>query len=188
MGRFIAIAACIIGNVIVSLMVVSLESTSSLTTGEERVFQYIITNGVKEDAKKDSAEFLITIFKLYLANRKIKKMFRKGTSDGNLMLNKFTLLSRMKREMLKFKRAHQKFLTYNKSEVDNLIEIKDESSEKIQKFYKDFDKCKNIERKFRRIVNDQKEIKQRLEELVSTQRYLANFLLQVHKTYKEKEL
>ena len=98
-GRLICAVGCIIGTMISSLMVVSLQNFSALTVAETRVFHKVEEDHQENTAKKKSAALLYQAFKLYTLNKQIKKKkeaneVNQGSLDLDAMqIKKYALLS-----------------------------------------------------------------------------------------------
>lgn len=188
MGRFVTLGACILGTLLVSLMVVSLTNTTELTTGENRVYDELVKIQVKNFTKKEASKLLLVLFQTFLLNKKLNKDKMEEDEINELMMQKFGLLSKLKNQLKIFKSFFKKFESYSSSAEDSVIKMNERAIKKIDSTYSTFNKVPRIERKCRRIVNDQKEILGRVEEFTIFQECIANFLMKVNSEYREMEI
>jgi uncharacterized iron-regulated protein len=168
-------------------MVVSLTNTTDLSSGETRVYNEMTKINVKRETQKEAARLLISIFKTHSMGKKVKKIKKKHILN-EMMMSKFGMLSRMKKDLTKFKKAFKKLESYNSSEEDSLIKMNEKGTKMIEKIHNLFDKTKSIERKCRRLNFDQLEIIERVDELLVFQTCIANFLLKFNAKFKEVEI
>lgn len=188
LGRLVTLFACIIGTLLISFMVVSLTNTTELTTGEARVYDEMVKFDVKSCTKKESAKLLLVIFQTFLINKKLKNKKLDEDSQNELMMIKFGHLSKIKKQLKIFKTNFKKFESFSSSSEDSVIKMNERSLKKISYIYSCFEKTPRIIRKCRRIINDQREISDRVEEFSLFQECIANFLIKLNTEYKELEI
>lgn len=186
MGRFITLIASVIGNLLVSLMTVSLTNTTELTAGETRVFNEMERFEVKRRTQKASSGLLMTILRCHILNKKLEGL----NEDAKMavMMKKFGLLSKMKTLLKNFKKIYKKYESYASSHEDAVIKLNNNCMERKHKVYTHFGRTNRVTRHCRRIVNDQKEINDRLDELLSFQACMAKFLVTFNRDYVEEQI
>jgi hypothetical protein len=150
LGRLITLVGCVLGTLLVSLMVVSLTNTSELSIGELRVYNEMIKIDVKAATQKTASNFILAILQAHVLNKKMEKSNQKESSG--LIMQKFGLLSRMKRHVKGFKKAFKKYDSYSSSAEDSIVKLNANGLEKLEEVYRNFGKAKKIERKCKRII------------------------------------
>lgn len=188
LGRFVTLGACILGTLLISLMVVSLTNTTELTTGEARVYDEIVKYQVKKFTRAEASKLLFVLFSTFMLNKKLKDDKIEEDEINELMMKKFGFLSKLKNQLKIFKSVFKKFESYSSSAEDSVIKMNERAAKKIEYTYSCFQKVGGIERKCRRICNDQKEIKSRVEEFTIFQECITNFLIKVNSEYRETEI
>lgn len=68
-GRLLSFIACIFGTVLVSLMVVSLTNTTELSQGQQKVYNELLKEVSKKEAKKKGGLFIILLMKVNKMNK-----------------------------------------------------------------------------------------------------------------------
>ena len=185
LGRFITFIGCILGTLLVSLMVVSLTNTSELSIGELRVYNEMIKLDVKANTQKTASHFILAILQAHVLNKKMERSNEKEAS--NLIMQKFGLLSRMKRHVKDFKKQYKKYDSYSSSAEDSIVKLNANGLEKLEEVYRNFGKAKKIERKCKRIIVMQKKIVDMTDNMVIFQNCINNFIVNFNSTYQEEE-
>lgn len=72
-GRLITFFGCLLGALLVSLMVVSLQNTTKLSIGEQRVYNDLIKGEVRSKTQYEASQYILYIMRIHLLNIKIKK-------------------------------------------------------------------------------------------------------------------
>lgn len=83
-----------------------------------------------------------------------------------LMMKKFGLLSKMKIILKNFKKIYKKYESYASSHEDAVIKLHHHCAGRKHKVYTHFERSHKVWRHCNRIVNDQREINERLTELL----------------------
>lgn len=185
MGRLIALVGCVLGTLLVSLMVVSLTNTSELTTGETRVYNETIQLGVKSKTQAKASALLLTIFQIFMINQKFQDLDEAGKRE--MMLKKFSLLSRLKRNIRDFKVDFKRFESYSSSAEDTLVKLNEKGLNKLKLVYKNFSKVKKISRRCQKIVQTQTDITDSLDQIITFQNCMTEFLVKFNLDYQEEE-
>lgn len=185
LGRSITLVGCVLGTLLVSLMVVSLTNTSELSTGETRVYNETIQMVVKSNTQKNATNLLLTIFQTFLVNEKMKEA--KESQQNTILMKKFGLLSRLKRHVREFKVSYKQFESYSSSAEDTLVKLNQNGLKKLKLVYKNFSKTKKIKRRCQRILTDQVKIVESLDQIITFQNCISNFLVNFNLDYQEEE-
>lgn len=166
-------------------MVVSLTNTSELTTGETRVYNDTIQMGVKSKTQANASTLLLTVFEIFLVNQKMVGLDKSEKQD--MMLKKFGLLSRLKRNIRDFKVGFKKYESYSSSAEDILVKMKEKGLKKLKLVYKNFAKVKKINRRCDRILENQGKITDSLDQIITFQNCMSDFLVNFNLDYQEEE-
>lgn len=150
-GRLIVFFGCLLGALLVSLMVVSLQNTTKLSVGEQRVYNDLIKSEVKQKTQYEASQYILCIIKIHMLNQKIRN--GKKSEVQYLMMQKFGYLTRMKQDSIKLKSIFKKYASFSSSAEDILVKLNANGLEKLEEVYRNFGKAKKIERKCKRIIS-----------------------------------
>jgi hypothetical protein len=108
---------------------------------------------------------LITVLRCNILNKQLLEADNDQTKSDLIRL-KFGILSKMKNLVKKFKVIYKKYESYSTTKEGIVINLNSDCVSRRNEIYSHFDKAPNVARNCRRIVNDQKEINQRVNEFL----------------------
>jgi hypothetical protein len=163
-GRFIAIIACIIGMVLVSLMVVSLTNASDFTREETRAYYNI--KMTKAGRKLD-----------HKAADVIKNLFRFKSVSQRDFYQTMAGLAIYKRVLYKFVVMKKKAADANVAPPDELLmEVQNRLEFYMENIKKQISKLPSLQVRCLEIKNKQTDLAQRLEDILAVQESLGSHI------------
>ena len=186
-GRFIVLWVGVVGTLLVSLFLVALSSSSALSSGEIRVFNKVDFLSMKRRAQKSGAELLYSVFLMHLSSKRARELEGDESKQQELnkeVLFKFVSLSRSKAIVSEFKTIYFQLKTLTSIPEDLILDLLENNEQKFREVYSKTCKVSFIQDNCSKIIQNQKEIQESLEGIVSTQHRIAAFLVKINLLYQ----
>lgn len=187
-GRGIALIGCILGTLIVSLMVVSLQNTSALTIAEMRVFNEVDRQEKLDEIKEKAATMLHDVFKVYLMNKRVKDMNddpSKIKEFEKLIFARFGLFSKASSASKDIQFLLKKFDMLSSTAEDTVLKLNEGGINKTEKLFNSMDNADMIHKQCTKIIVSQNEINNNLDQIIKNQNCLASFITKFNDYLRE---
>lgn len=185
-GRFVVLWVAVIGTMVVSLMVVALTNSTALTTGEIRVFNKVDQLSLKNDVKKIASDLIYNVFLMYRSNKEISKLMAENAPQkqvDDLVLQRFAMLSKCRPIVNEFKTIHHKLMSTTSIPEDLILTLLENNDSKFKNIFAKFGKVKFIQEYCEKIVQNQEEIMNRMENVTMFNNKIATTLVNLNLKY-----
>ena len=178
-GRVISLIGCILGTLIVSLMVVSLQNTSALTISETRVYNEVDRLERLDEVKQKAACMLHDIFETYILSKKMKLIENdrsKAKEYENLLMERFGLFSRASSESKEMMVSFKKFDMLSSTAEDTILKLNEGGIKRTEDLFISMSSAGKIHAQCAKILEDQLEINHNIDQVIKNQNCLSSFL------------
>lgn len=189
-GRIISLFACILGTLIVSLMVVSLQNTSALTIAEMRVYNEVDRLEKLDEIKERAAAMLHDMFEVYIMNKKVKELSKdasKVKEFEKLIFERFGLFSKASSTSKDILSSLKKFEMLSSTAEDTILKLNEGGIKKTEDLFISMSNAERIHKQCSKIIADQLEINNNIEQVIKNQNCLASFLTKFNDFLREAD-
>lgn len=191
-GRIIALLGCLLGTMITSLMVVSLQNTSALTIAETRVYTQVERMEKINNIKKKAAALLHHMFEMFIVNKMIREVEDEESPEmkvkyEKLLFRKFGLLNNIisiGKVMLELLRKYEMM---SSPAEDTVLKLNEGGIMKTKEIFETFNNADEFKEKCIKLINDQFEINIMIEQIIKNQNCLASFITKFNDFYRESQ-
>lgn len=189
-GRLVALVGCILGTLIVSIMVISLQNTSALTIAEMRVYNEVNRLEKLDEIKEKAAGMLHDIFEIYIINKKMKEIEddpSRQKDHDKLILERFALFSTASSISREVSAALKKFDMLSSTAEDTILKLNEGGIKKTEDLFVSMTNADRIHKQCSKIIADQLEINANIDQVIKNQQCLASFLTKFNDFLREAE-
>ena len=171
-GRFIAVIACIVGMLLVSLIVVSLTIISEFSNEEKKAYLFLKKLDASDTAECKAANVIIKF--IYLRKSLMTKKDNKST---NYIAKRFICFLKLKKDITVFKNDYKLANNYALPMDETIKNLEIKLKEDLKELIKTLGKLNDNSKSFDLISVEQKEIKQKLNNIVKMQDAIAKYIV-----------
>lgn len=189
-GRVISLIGCIVGTLIVSLMVVSLQNTSALTIAETRVYNEVERLEKLDEIKKRAATMLHDMFEVYVLSKMIKQLESDGSKVKEyeaMIFERFGLFSKASSASREVMASLKKFEMLSSTAEDTILKLNEGGIKKTEDLFTSMGNADRIHKQCSKIIADQIEINNNIDQVIKNQNCLASFLTKFNDFLREAD-
>ena len=180
LGRCIAIISCIIGNLIIGLIIASLAVISEFTNGERKAYSIIKKLSADDNAMKKAALVIHTILQLRKSGERKENITVSQNFQTSILHKRFVTIAQLKMQIHNFKNDFKIAVSHHLP-IDEHFRILDTTiTSNAMRLLHNFSLLNSSDLDLHEVVEQIKESKPKLKEVVSMQKKISNYVVQLN--------